>query len=71
MVAICSTEHAQAGQNGAVYEGWVLLGKYSTKAQMAVSYLLKAIVDGKTKPVYWPQRNGWWQGVTERPFVAK
>jgi hypothetical protein len=37
----------QAGQNGAVYAGWALLGKYSTKAQMAVSYLLKAIVDGK------------------------
>jgi hypothetical protein len=40
----------QAGQNGAVYAGWALLGKYSTKAQMAVSYLLKAIVDGKKNP---------------------
>jgi hypothetical protein len=36
--------------NGGVYHGWAMVGKYSTKAQTALSYLLKAIVDGKGNP---------------------
>jgi hypothetical protein len=36
------------GSNGAIYFGWALLGRYSDKAQQAASYLLKAIVEGKS-----------------------
>jgi hypothetical protein len=39
-----------AGANGGVYHGWALIGKYSTKAQTALSYLLKSIVEGKRNP---------------------
>jgi len=38
------------GSNGAIYPGWALLGGYSQKAQDAVGYLFKAIVDGKSNP---------------------
>jgi hypothetical protein len=40
----------KAGAYGGVYHGWALLGKYSAKAQTALSYLLKAIVEGKRNP---------------------
>jgi hypothetical protein len=36
----------EAWRNGAIYPGWALLGKYSAKAQNAMSYLLKAMIDG-------------------------
>jgi hypothetical protein len=39
-----------AWSNGSVYHGWSLLGKYSSKAQTALSYLLKAVVEGKQNP---------------------
>jgi hypothetical protein len=47
---IVFSNRTQPGSNGAIYLGWALVGGYSDKAQEAVSYLLKAIVDGKSNP---------------------
>ena len=41
---------ATAWSNGTVYHGWALLGKYSTKSQTALTYLLKAMREGKRNP---------------------
>jgi hypothetical protein len=42
--------YTDPGRNGYIYFGWALLGKYSPRAQEALSYTLKAIIDGKQNP---------------------